>query len=99
MTASSVASVKVEREQIEQLASALRVELRVSESGAALFRRCLDRANELSHPSAGRVRLVAFEAETDNESALEALGTFRRALGGLGDATEESRGAAAPDVN
>lgn len=70
MTASSVASAKIGREQLEQLARTLRVELRVGESGAALFRRCLERASELAtlatldrlDRATGRARFVQAEA-------------------------------------
>lgn len=106
MTASSVASVKIEREQIEQLARALGVPLPVSGSGAKMFRLCLERAQELAPvtesvdriQTRARARVLVVEAETDNAGALEALATFRKAVGGLGDAdaTEEAEPAPAP---
>lgn len=107
MTASSVASAKVDRVELEALARALRVELRVDESGAALFRRCLERAQLLATSEAldrleqreqkngvARVRMAVVEAEG---SALEALRTVNAALGGLrGDGTEEAAAEEAP---
>lgn len=109
MTASSVASAKVDRVELEALARALRVELRVDESGAALFRRCLERAQLLAtsetldrleqreqRNGVARVRMAVVEAE-GNAGALEALRTFNAALGGLrGDGTEEAAAEEAP---
>ncbi len=82
----------------------LRVELRVNESGAALFRRCLERVSELATQetldrldrSTGRVRLVAAEIEGSNEQALAALRTFRSALGGAAVEQEEASARSAP---
>jgi hypothetical protein len=77
VTASSVASAKIEREQIEQLARTLRLELRVGESGAALFRRCLERAGELAtldtldrlDRATGRTRVSALGGRGDEATA------------------------------
>ena len=77
-----VASAKVERAQVEQLARALRVPLLVGESGAALFRRCLEAAQALEESERARARVVVIEAEGSNADALAALETFRTALGG-----------------
>jgi hypothetical protein len=106
VTASSVASVKIEVEQLEQLARALGVPLPATGSRASLFRLCLDRARELVPvieqvdriQERARVRLVAVHMETSNAGALEALDTFKRALGGTSetDATEATGRAAAP---
>lgn len=75
VTASSVASVKLEREQIERLARHLRVAPQLGESGALLFRRCLEQA-----------ALVATQQALDR---IEAQRTARRqAFGGQGEATE-----------
>jgi hypothetical protein len=83
VTASSVASdgasVKVPRGQLEELARALRVPLRVSESGASLFRRCVERASKLEVHSGARLLMVEVEG---NEGALDALRAFNAALGG-----------------
>lgn len=92
MTASSVASVKVEVEQLEQLARALGVPLPATGSGASLFRLCLARSRKLIPVIEIVDRLEAIEA-------LEGLrNTFQRALGGTGeaDATAEAERAPAP---
>jgi hypothetical protein len=85
VTASSVASAKVSRHEIDQLARALGVALPVGISHAEAFRRCL-RAAELRR---------------DGESidgALEALATFQRCLGGpAGDGATERSATAPPD--
>jgi hypothetical protein len=101
VTASSVASVKVEFQQLEELAHALGVPLPATGSGAALFRLCVARARQLVPVIAvvDRIQLRAraralIDAETDNASALEAL---QRALGGQhGDATGEAERQPAP---
>jgi hypothetical protein len=98
VTASSVASVKVDVKQLEQLARALGVPLPATGSGASLFRSCLDAALALE-ASFLRVRGEARDriAQT-NAGALEALSTFKRALGGTSetDVTEATRRATAP---
>ena len=100
------ASVKVAREQIEQLARLLRVDVRLSESGAALFRRCLERVSELATQetldrldrATGRARVVLVEGEIEgsNAEALAALRAFRSALGGAAVEEEASAREGAP---
>lgn len=79
--------MKVSREEIEQLAKALRVSVPVGASGAAVFRLCLDRVLWLFG-----ARTPEQIAAQHNARELEALGVFSKALGGQGeaDATEES---------
>lgn len=100
MTASSVASAKIGREQLEQLARTLRLELRVGESGAALFRRCLERASELAtlatldrlDRATGRARFVQIEVESDTVAgAMSALEAVTGALGGSGEEATAAR--------
>jgi hypothetical protein len=89
LVASASASVKVSREEIEQLAKALRVSVPFGASGAAVFRLCLDRVRELAEGS-----------KTPNDEALAALATFQRALGGTVEAEapdETGRAPAHPD--
>lgn len=81
--------MKVSREEIEQLAKALRVSVPLGASGAAVFRLCLDRVREL-----------AAGARTPPDEALAALATFHRALGGAVEAEptdEAGRAPAHPD--
>jgi hypothetical protein len=106
VTASSVASVKVEVKQLEQLARALGVPLPAPGSGASLFRSCLERAQQLVPviesvdriETRARARVLVLDAETDNAGVFEALRTFKRALGGTGDgqAKEEAERTTAP---
>ena len=72
-----MASIKIEREHVEQLARALCVPLQAGESGAALFRRCLDTARSLNEQ--------AHEiASASNAEELGALAVFGKAVMGLG---------------
>lgn len=78
-----MASIKIERDHVEQLARALCVPLQAEESGAALFRRCLERARSLNEQAREIV------SETHNAEELAALAVFGNAvvmgLGGEGE--------------